>query len=54
MDDSLKAKLVSIKKELSDAQKKREEEEKKRKKAEAEAKAFETMMQTEGTRRMEN
>ncbi|GEM_PF-3389654 len=52
MDDSLKAKLSTIKKELSDAQKKREEEEKKRKKAKAEAKAFETIMQAEGTKRI--
>ena len=53
MDDNLKEKLSSIKKELSEAQKKREAEEKKRRKAREEEESFERMMQVEGTKRID-
>ena len=54
MDDNMLEKLKAIKSEMKETRKRREAEEKKRRKAEEEAKNFETMMQAEGTKKIEN
>ncbi|WP_201353636.1 hypothetical protein [Hydrogenimonas urashimensis] len=52
MDETVFEKLKTIKKEMSEAEKRAEQERMRRKRAEEEATVFERMMQAEGTKKI--